>query len=413
MPPSLPRQRILLLTPRWPYPPVGGDRLRIWHLAREVARQHDVTLLSLCQDAQELDSPLPEGVFSAAHRVHLPRWRSWAQVLAASVGTLPLQVAYYRSQAFQHLVDRLVPQHDLVWCHLARTASYAKDAPIPRWLEMTDAVSMTMDRAAHLRTFFADPRRIGYRLEAQRMRRYERALCQHFDLVTLISDVDCQAVLSNMSKARARMVVAPNGVRLPSATLAPAGERPAGIALIGRMDSMANRDALLYFAGDIFPHILRQVPHARLHIIGPARKADADRLRRVPGVVVEGVVSRLEDVLYKCRVGVCPVRFGAGVQNKVLDYMAHGLAIVTSPIGLEGLQADPQKDLVVATETAQWIEAVSRLLVDDGQASALGASGQSLLHERHSWATALSPAMEALTNVLNARPPPQPYAGGR
>jgi glycosyltransferase involved in cell wall biosynthesis len=413
MPGSLLRHRILLLTPRWPYPPVGGDRLRIWQLAREVARQHDVTLLSLCEGAQELDSPLPEGVFSSVHRVHLPRWRSWAQVLAASVGTLPLQVAYYHSRDFQHLVDRLLPQHDLIWCHLARTAPYARDAPLPRWLEMTDAISMTMDRAANMRSYFADPRRIGYRLEARRMRRYERALCQDFDLVTLISDVDRQAVLSHTGQASARVVVAPNGVSLPTATLAPAGERPAGIALIGRMDSMANRDALLYFSGEIFPDVLRLVPLARLHIIGPVKKADADRLRRIPGVVIEGVVPRLEDVLRKCRVGVCPVRFGAGVQNKVLDYMAHGLATVTSPIGLEGLQADPQNDLVVATGTAQWIEVVSRLLIDDRQASALGASGQLLLRGRHSWSTALGPAMEALTQVLDARLRPPHKAGGR
>ncbi len=74
------RRRILVLTPRDPYPTIGGDRLRIHRLARELSRHHDLTLLTLCRSERERRAPLPDdGVFKEVHRVVLPPWRSLAQ----------------------------------------------------------------------------------------------------------------------------------------------------------------------------------------------------------------------------------------------------------------------------------------------------------------------------------------------
>jgi glycosyltransferase involved in cell wall biosynthesis len=393
------RRRILMLSPRWPYPVIGGDRLRLWQLARHLARRHDLTLLSLCQTAEEMQAPVPDdGVFAAVQRVHLPRWQSWLQMAAALPTTTPLQVAYYRSAAFRRTVEAHLPAHDLVCCHLVRTAPYAAPARMPRWLEMTDAVSLTMARAAGTTVGPLDPRRWLYRLEARRMQAWERRLAPAFDLVTLVSAVDAEAVDPT---GRAPVLVAPNGVDLPAGPLAPAGARPPNIALVGRMDSLANRDALWFFVREVLPGVRRRVPAAELHLIGHVTAADQARLARLPGVRVVGTVARLEQALQRCRVGVCPVRIGAGVQNKVLDYLAHGLACVSSPIGLEGLRLQPGQNAVCATAADEWINEVCGLLRDDERCTSIGSGGVEWIARHGAWARALDPLLERIDALLS------------
>jgi glycosyltransferase involved in cell wall biosynthesis len=399
------RKRILLLTPRWPYPVMGGDRLRIWRLAEAVARDHEISLLSLCQTEEEMAAPAPaDGIFTSTHRIRLPRWRSWMQMMLALPTSTPLQVAYFRSAAFRRQVEALAPGHDMVWCHLVRMAPYALACPGPRWLEMTDAISLTMQRAAAAAKP-ANPRAWALRLEAARMRAYERTMPRWFDLVTLVSDVDRQAALVPKAGDRARVVVAPNGASSPDSSLPPAAHRPPTVALIGRMDSLANRDALWFFVREVWPAVHQRVPLSRLEVIGHVVEADRARLLAAPGVHLAGIVPSLSDALQACRVGVCPVRIGAGVQNKLLDCMAHGLASVTSPVGLEGLEAHDGVHVLVARTTQQWTDHVVRLLLDDTLATAIGAAAQQFTIERLAWDRMLQPALGAVHELLG-RPAP-------
>lgn len=392
------RPRVLLLTPRWPYPVSGGDRLRVWRLADAVAQSCDVTLLSLCEHAEQLHQPLPaDAPFAEVHRVLLRRARSWMQVIAALPGSVPMQVAYYRSRTYEALAREIAASHDLVWCHLARTAPYGLSAGRPCWVELTDAVSLTMERAAQVR---GRMRSWLYRLESRRMLHFETAVLDQADMVSVISEVDGRILAGPRNSHRARMVVAGNGVELPPPGL-PAGLRPPRIALLGRMDSAANRDAMWHFVDRILPEVLRRRADVRLRVIGHVRRDDARRLARHRCIELTGVVDRLSQALADCRVGVCPVRFGAGVQNKMLDYMAHGLAAVTSPVGLEGLGATPGRELLVAGPPGEWVDAVCNLLQDDVLATEVSSAGRAHVASHFEWASMLAPAVEALHELLD------------
>ena len=175
MPQGRARRRILVLTSRNPYPVIGGDRLRIHRLARELSRQHDLTLVTFCETARDTVAPLPEdGVFKEVHRVVLPKWRSWLNSAAGLRASDPLQVAHYRSKQFDEIVKRLAPSHDAVLCHLIRTAEYARNLPLVRILDMSDAISMSMHRVASTKGEHWDFRRYLYGIEAQRLLDYER-----------------------------------------------------------------------------------------------------------------------------------------------------------------------------------------------------------------------------------------------
>ncbi|MGH8243335.1 MAG: glycosyltransferase family 4 protein [Steroidobacteraceae bacterium] len=400
------RPRILVLTPRDPYPVIGGDRLRIHRLARALARRYELTLLTFCESERERRAAPPEdGVFTRVERVVLPPWRSWLNVLAALPGREPLQVAYYRSNAFRAAATSLAREHDVVLAHLVRTADYAREASGVRVLEMTDAISMSMQRVASARLDHFDLRRLAYTIDARRLAAYERRVAAEFDLVTLNSEVDRAFLFGAVSEANEQVIVVPNGVGLPEREPpAQALRRPGEIAFVGNLASLQNFDAAWFFARHVLPLVRARRPDAVLRIIGPVRRAAARRFQALPGVRIEGLVPSLEAALATARVGVCPVRIGAGMQNKVLDYFAHRLAVVCSPIALEGLSTPRAEEHVLLAEAPEeWAAQVIRLLDDEALAQRLADAGRVLAGEHYQWDRCVIPLLARLDSLFEQR----------
>lgn len=146
------KKKLLVLTPRFPYPVIGGDKLRIYHLCRVLSRHYSLTLLSMCDTNEEMHAALPnDGVFDRVERVFLSRRRSYLNTLLALPTRTPLQVAYYRSRPFEKAVARLLPSHDGIFVHLVRCAEYVRKSNKPRVLEMTDAISLNYSRVKQLK----------------------------------------------------------------------------------------------------------------------------------------------------------------------------------------------------------------------------------------------------------------------
>jgi glycosyltransferase involved in cell wall biosynthesis len=376
------KPRILLIAPRYPFPPIGGDRLRLHHLARMLSTRFDLTLASLCDTDPSTLPPPPAGIYTSVHCVHLPAWHSWANCVTALFGSEPLQVAYFHSDTFAALIDRLAPAHDAVLAHLIRTAPYAAQLPLPRVLEMTDAISLNMARSGR----YPNPwslRHWMYRIEAERVSRFERASLAQFNLVSVVSAVDKAHLLGQASETSHRVVVVPNGVEdRPAIRIGPTSD----IVFVGNMASLQNQDALWFFVREVLPQVRQEVPNARLRVIGPLPAAQRRALGRQPGVWVLGQVESLADAMDGAVLGVCPVRIGAGMQNKLLDYLAHGLPTVTSPVGLEGLDAVPSEHLLLANSPRQWIGEVVRVLKAPASFAEMAVLGRQLVRERYGWA---------------------------
>jgi len=401
-----PRRRVLVLAPRDPYPVIGGDRIRIHRLIRELAPYHDFTLVTFCRSQRERDAPLPDdGLFKAVHRIVLPYWRSVANTIAALATGEPLQVAFYRSAEFRATVETLAPSHDAVLAHLVRTAEYARDLPLLRILEMTDAMSMSLARVASLDAGYFDARRWIYALEAPRMRAYEHRVIRDFDVVSLTSQVDKSFLLAGAGQKGERMLVVPNGVDAPDAMPpALAARNPDEIAFVGHMGTLHNYDAAWFFAHDVLPRILARRPNAVFRIIGPIRGMAARRLGALPGVRVEGLVPSVHDALMSARVGVCPTRAGSGIQNKVLDYLACRLAVVCSPCGSEGIDgARAGKHMLVAKDAAAWADQVLQLLDDERLAQRLADAGRAFAGTRFRWAQRVQPLATKLEYLFEQR----------
>lgn len=388
-----------MLTARLPYPSIGGDRLRIYELSRALSRTHRLTLLCLCETKEELHRLLPDdGIFTKVERVLLPRWRSLLNTIAAVPTSTPLQIAYYRSAEFARRLTSLLSQHDCCLAHLIRTGAYLRNLHIPKVLEMTDAMSLTYSRARQLRK--TNPlMALVYGLEAPRLLRYERSIIRDFSATILVSDVDKDFLLDGMSNEN--VIVAPNGV---DTSLLPYADRTTSdpvIIYIGTMTSAYNLDACLFFATEVLPRA-RRVIDCRLRVIGRIRPSERRRLMALDGVEVLGNVPNIAGAVGNARVGVAPIRVGAGIKNKILEYMALGLPVISSPIGLEGISARPGIDLLLAERPEEYVEQLARIWHDRELASSLSRHGLNYVKTHHSWALTTRPLIGAIERSISS-----------
>jgi len=188
---------------------------------------------------------------------------------------------------------------------------------------------------------------------------------------------------------------------------------------IGNMNTLQNRDAAWWFCRRILPLLRRRNSAWEFTVIGPASAREKARFNRLPGVTALGYVDDVAAEVAALRaaggmlVGVCPLRAGAGVQNKILDYMALGLPCVTTEVGGEGLRARPGEELLVADTAEEFAAACAGLAADPAAARRLSANARRYVEAAHSWAANLAPLMERLEEMTETRRrPAQPELPG-
>ncbi len=393
------RRRLLVLMPRYPYPPSGGDRLRILRICEYLSRHYSLTLVCLCRKRDEMEHMPDDGVFSEIHKVRLPTWQSLLNAGMAFFSRTPLQIAYYRSLRFSAAVARLLPSHDAALCHLVRTCEPLLTASIPRALEMTDAISLTYERIAGLPSTGA-LLRLLYRMEARRLRKFEREVLPKFDLATLVSPVDRDLLIDTNSLLHVKVI--PNGANLFEGKT-DARRNGREIVFIGTMQYAPNLDAAVYFSKEVLP-LLREHGDFTFTVIGTIAPRARRQLERLVGVNVEGFVPDLLARTGGSFAAVAPMRSGAGIQNKILDYFALGIPAVTSSIGLEGLNAAPDREILVADSSHQFADQILKIYRDPEFADELATAAKGYLRKHHDWEKLLAVYARELDQIMSAVP---------
>lgn len=393
------RKKILVLAPRYPYPVIGGDRLRIYEVCKELASDYDLTLLSLCESREELSMPEPkDDVFRRIERILLPKWHSYLNCMWALPMQKPLQVAYYQSKSFRKKFHELVVQHDAVFCHLIRVADYALDCSKPVIVEFTDAISLNYSRVKSLAKNGGLKNRI-YAFEQSRLEYYEKYVGQRSSLNVFVSNVDANFLFSEDELAKEKTIVCSNGVDVDFYLFSPA-RNSREIAFIGNMQSVQNMDAALWFAKHVMPLLAED--GFKFKVVGRISDTNAARLLRYKGVVVTGGVDSVADAVADSFIGVCPMRIGAGVQNKILEYMALGLPCITSSMGYEGLEAIPGSDLYVIDEPEEMAKKIVWLSQHSEERNRIAHNARAYVEKNHSWSARLKPLMNKMNYLLGS-----------
>ncbi len=392
---------ILVLTSRFPYPVIGGDRLRIYEVCKELSKKYSLTLASLCENEAEMNMPLPnDGVFNKVHRVHLSKSHSFFNCVLGLPQKTPLQVCYYKSKAFQRLIDRIAPKHDLLLPHLVRMADYVKDIQMPKVIEMTDAISMNYERISSTDNN-AGLRGVVYKVEFERLNKYEKEIANFFDYTVFVSKYDKEYLYKNSEDDLSRAIVASNGVDLDKFPyeFSPTNKE---VIFIGNLFSAQNYDAAYWFAENVMPQLL-EYGDFTFKVIGRITETKQRKLESFKGVHCTGAVDNVANAAKGAIAGVCSVRLAAGVQNKILEYMALGIPTITSAIGLEGLDAIAGQDLLVANDEKEYAELILYLEKNRRAAEEIALLGREYVLQHHSWHSKLQPIINKIDGLVGIK----------
>ena len=393
------RNRILFICHRIPYPPNKGDKIRSFNFIRHLAGNHEVYLAFLIDSKDDLKNigPLEKLSKNSFFETIFPKIKKATSAMKALLTSQPISIPYFYSKALQRKIDRFLDDHviDTVFCFSSPTAEYIyKSRHYNCMLKTIPWIMDLIDVDSHKWRQYADtnsqPFRWLYRREADYLLQYERQIAKEFQYTLLVSESE-KKLLNRYFPASNTEVVC-NGVDLqhfsPGKGTIRQNKGPT-IVFTGAMDYWPNIDGVQWFAHDIFPQIQKEVPNVQFQIVGSKPSPEVKNLAKNTGIIVTGFVNDVRDYFASADVCVIPLRIARGIQNKVLEAMAMGKAVVCSEEAMEGIKADPGEGLIIAKDSAAFAHAVIRLLNNKTDQQEIGRKARACMEKNHSWAKSL------------------------
>lgn len=403
--------KVLFLAHRIPFPPNKGDKIRSFNVLRYLAARHEVHVGCLVDDESDLRY-VPK-LRELARSVSFERIHPRLGRIAALPGMLrsrALSVTYFHSGKLQKAIDEVLASQgiDAIFCSCSPMAEYLfrsryaqRIAASVRVMDLIDVDSQKWRQYAASRPAWTA---WIYRYEAQCLARYEARIVRTFDRVLLVSEAEKAQLPGELQLSSVRSI--PNGVDLEYFSPAHTGVFPASGPLLvftGVMDYWPNVDGVQWFVEKIFPRIRASVPDVRFLIVGNRPTAQVRKLAATPGVTVTGFVEDIRDYVGAAGVCIVPLRIARGIQNKLLEAMAMGKAVVSTPQAYEGLRAQSGRDLLVAADEAAFAEATIQLLGDPQRAAVMGRKARLCVERNYAWEGNLS-ELDDLIRPDAARP---------
>jgi polysaccharide biosynthesis protein PslH len=334
----------------------------------------------------------------------LQRSRTLINLLATLPSKNPLQAGYCWQTGLMRQLIQVVGNHgkrriDSIHIEHLRGARYGisllnlrKQRVIPG-LSTIPIIWDSVDSISHLfrQAASQSARRMSRwmtRFELGRTERYESWLINQFDHVTVTSSIDKNALLALASPHQhpPEITVLPNGVDLTYFQPGNRAERqPATLVISGKMSYHANVTMVLYFFNEILPLIWQSHPVVNLWIVGKDPTREIQMLAADPRIKVTGMVPDIRPYLQKATIAVSPIRYGAGIQNKVLEAMACGTPVVCTPQAVAAIAVEDDHDIVLASEARSYASKVIQLLENEQKWQSIAQAGRQYVENHHDW----------------------------
>ncbi len=220
--------------------------------------------------------------------------------------------------------------------------------------------------------------------EMREARDWESRLINAAAEAVYVSPVDAVAIPPEFINKTPRVL--PNGVYVEGFKRDRVGAIGSpSIGYLGNMSYQPNVVAALYLFEKVFLPLKSRMPLLTLCIIGRDPVEQIHALAKHEGVVVTGAVDDIWPYVNAVDVFALPLQTGSGQQNKILEVMLAGKAIVTTTIGNGGIGATPGEELLVCDDAVDWPTQVGVLLDDPQACLRLGEAGRRFVSSRFDW----------------------------
>ena len=378
--------KILMIAPLLPYPAVDGGRRDLFYSLKSLAaRGHRIHFA--CLNRQ----PDPESVkimeqYCTVDLVQADTKPGPFGAARALFSRVPYDASRFQNEdLLARLLARLHEEKfDIVQIYGIHAAWFARkireQVRVPVALRAVCLQFPNLLQAArHYRNPFL---RLYLAVDGAKMRRYETEIGRAVDVNLMISDEDRSALRALDGAIRCEVV--PSGIIpeefLPGITPPP----PRTVLWMGSLSWLPNQDSFWWFYREIVPLLVERIPDVSISVAGSNPPKEIMAVRH-PNVRVLGFVPDIQETMRRNAVCVVPLRVGSGIRIKLLEMFAMGKAVVSTPVGCEGLDVADGRELLVAETPAAFADAVVRVLKDPPLRESIGRSARAFVLRSHTW----------------------------
>lgn len=251
---------------------------------------------------------------------------------------------------------------------------------------LSDArISLRAHNVEHLiweRKAFNEKKRIRkwyFRNLSRRLKEFELGTVMKADYLVTISEEDERFFIKQGYPKH--VITIPAGMHLDEYSLTDLPEE-ASLFYIGALDWLPNQEGLEWFLDYVWDELYSKVPGIRLHVAG--RNAPGPFVKKLnrKGITYHGEVEDAKSFMQAYRVMIAPLFTGSGIRIKILEGMAMGRPVVTTPAGIEGIPAGYGKEVLIAGDAPQFVRQVEKLISDGELAGHLATEGRKLIREK-------------------------------
>jgi sugar transferase (PEP-CTERM/EpsH1 system associated) len=383
--------RILWLKTELLHPVDKGGKIRTYNMLKELKRDHHVTYLTL-DDGSASDEDRRNATEYCHDLVCVPHNRRekftpgfYVELFLNLVSRHPYAIKKYELSAMRReiLERERTGSFDLLVCDfLAPAANLPRTLATPTILFQHNVEAMIWKRHYEIQT---NPVKKAYLYgQWQKMKRFEREMCQRFNCVIAVSAEDREQMKREYGAEAVYDV--PTGVDTDFFRTTGSAASPHRMVFTGSMDWLPNDDAIRYFMREIMPLIKQKVPDATLTVVGRnPTPALVDLGKEDPSLTITGRVEDVRPYIESSAAYIVPLRIGGGTRLKIFEAMAMEKAVVSTTVGAEGLQLTDGVELLLADEPAAFADAVVRVLTDPSCAFDLGQRAASIVRKHYGW----------------------------
>jgi len=313
-------KKILLITPRYPFPILGGDKDRFVGIAKTLSKKNQIDIVSISNKNHKKDYEN-----NLSHKIIVFKINFFLRIFYSIFFLFkanPMQVSFYYSEVVKKYIKKIMNKYDVIIFHGIRSVQYLPESFAgKKILEMTDLMSLNFKKIYKAMPFY-NPLKYIYLTESFLIKKYENNICEKFDKIILISNNDLYEEKNVRFKKKVSVI--PSGIFL-NKKIYRFSLKNYKIIFIGNIKYYPNKIACYSFVKNIMPLISKKFKNIEFHVIGKINFIDKFLLGKNNRVKIHGPVNNIKRILKNSICGVNNVNIATGFQTKTLTYMSYGL----------------------------------------------------------------------------------------
>lgn len=398
--------KILAISTWFPYPPDNGSKARTCNLLRHLGTRHDIDLLAMSQSADDL--AYVDDVRKFCRRVEsFPERQFRPERVNSWLGFLSPVPRYFREHHCPEIrslaIQRAREEHyDAVLAVTLGAAPYVSDLNgVFTLLDQHNVESQIIKR--RWRNERSAVGRLRYAPTWMKAERFERAISRKFGAITVVSEVERLLMQRLLGNHDSQVYVIPNGVDPGFLDYRPPMREKTTFVFSGALTYSPNYEAAVVLCREILPALRAAIPEVRLRITGRIDGVDTENLARTPGVELTGYVGDIRPVVGSASALIVPLKQGGGTRLKILEAMALGTPVISTPMGAEGIEARDGQEVLLGNDADCLANQALRLLNEPELGRRIAKNAKKLVRERYQWPTIAGQFEQVIANGLERR----------